>query len=185
MMRAFLLGALLVLQPTVSMSIENTKITSEITSSSAIPVFKDYPSSAPYIGPAGKLIKNSELSKTFPTRLSKAMAEPPVIAGEYVITGWGCGGAGCYVEALVNRKTGLVIDTTFNAYNLWQENESGDGEDLRIGEWIDSYNLNSRLVVTSKVAEDVDDGNSREYLKNYYVINGNDLELIKTVKERK
>ena len=97
----------------------------------------------------------------------------------------GCGGSGCYVEALVNRKTGQVIDTTFNAYNLWQENESGDGEDLRVGEWIDSYNLNSRLVVTSKVAEDVDDGNSREYLKNYYVINGNNLELIKTVKESK
>ncbi|MEJ8680113.1 hypothetical protein P0C22_16385, partial [Plesiomonas shigelloides] len=56
-MRTFFLGALLVLQPTVSMSTENTQISSVVTSSSAIPEFKDYPSSTPYIGPAGKLLK--------------------------------------------------------------------------------------------------------------------------------
>lgn len=58
------------------------------TGSQLPPRTKDYPAPPVYKGKPAKLSLDSELARTFRTRLTAALSQKPVYAGEYVLTGW-------------------------------------------------------------------------------------------------
>ena len=138
---------------------------------SDIPKFRDYPAPPVYTGPPGKLQMDSELARNFRTRLGDAMKEDEVaFAGEYVLTGWGCGTGGCYIQALVNKRTGHVIDTTFDAYSTF-----ANDKEIRLGEEIESMRTDSTLLVTREVSEDP----PHQHFANFYVLENGRLKRIK------
>lgn len=145
------------------------------------PRTKDYPAPPVYKGKPAKLSLDSELARTFRTRLTAALSQKPVYAGEYVLTGWGCGSSGCYDQVLVNKRTGKVLDAVFNAYSSY---DVSNDSDIRVGEWIESPQIDSRLLTTVKV-ENSQDGKSFVYYTNYYIVDKNQLTLIKTVQDSK
>lgn len=149
--------------------------------SQTLPQKEDYPAPPVYKGKPAKLSLESELARTFRTRLTAALSQKPVYAGEYVLTGWGCGSSGCYDQVLVNKRTGKVLDTVFNAYSSYDVN---DESDTRVGEWIESPQIDSRLLTTVKV-ESSQDGKNFIYYTNYYIVDKNQLTLIKTVQDSK
>lgn len=151
------------------------------TGSQVPPRTEDYPAPAAYQGKPAKLSLDSELARTFRTRLTAALSQKPVYAGEYVLTGWGCGSSGCYDQVLVNKRTGKVLDMVFNAYSSYDVN---DDSDIRVGEWIESPKIDSNLLTTTKV-ENSQDGESFIYYTNYYIVEKNKLTLIKTVQDSK
>ncbi|MCF5841393.1 hypothetical protein [Aeromonas veronii] len=151
------------------------------TGSQVPPRTEDYPAPPVYKGKPAKLSLDSELARTFRTRLTAALSQKPVYAGEYVLTGWGCGSSGCYDQVLVNKRTGKVLDTVFNAYSSYDVN---DKSDTRVGEWIESPQIDSRLLTTVKV-ENSQDGKHFVYYTNYYIVDKNQLTLIKTVQDSK
>lgn len=142
------------------------------------PKFKDYPAPPLYSGPPAKLLLDSDFAKEYRSRLTEAMADTPTFAGEYVLTGWGCGSGGCYVESLVNKRTGKALETNFGAHSVWTDMENGVEE--RVGEWIVSKKIDSNLLVTQEVTED-DEGNPHEYFAKFYVADSGQLKLIKKV----
>ncbi|MNF83060.1 hypothetical protein D3C84_653740 [compost metagenome] len=144
------------------------------------PHSEDYPAPPIYKGKPAKLSLDSELAKTFRTRLTAALSQDPFYAGEYVRTGWGCGSSGCYYEVLLNKRTGKVLETTFSAYSV-QDTISGD--DIRVGEWIGTANIDSRLLTTTEVQES-NDGKSFISFTKFYLINNGKLELIKMVQDQ-
>ncbi|WP_141742674.1 hypothetical protein [Aeromonas hydrophila] len=121
------------------------------------------------------------MARTFRTRLTAALSQKPVYAGEYVLIGWGCGSSGCYNQVFVNKRTGKVLDTVFNAYSSY---DVSDDADTRVGEWIESPKIDSNLLTTTKV-ENSQDGESFIYYTNYYIVEKNKLTLIKTVQDSK
>ncbi|WP_169045719.1 hypothetical protein [Aeromonas salmonicida] len=143
------------------------------------PRTEDCPAPAVYKGKTAKLSLYSELARIFRTRLTAALSQEPVYAGEYVLTGWGCGSSGCYNQVLVNKRTGKVLDVVFNAYSSYDIN---DGSDVRVGEWMDSPQIDSRLLTTTKVENSKDD-TSFIYHTNYYIVNKNKIALIKTTQD--
>ncbi|MGL5129929.1 MAG: hypothetical protein ACRC7D_17730 [Aeromonas popoffii] len=145
------------------------------------PRTEDYPAPSVYKGKPAKLSLDSELARTFRTRLTAALSQEPVYAGEYVLTGWGCGSSGCYNQVLVNKRTGKVLDTVFNAYSSY---DVSDDSDIRVGEWIEPPQIDSRLLTTIKV-ENSQDGKSFIYYTNYYIVDKNQLTLIKTIQDSK
>lgn len=145
------------------------------------PRAEDYPAPPAYKGKPAKLSLDSELARAFRTRLTEALSQKPVYAGEYVLTGWGCGSSGCYNQVLVNKRTGKVLDTVFNAYSSY---DVSDDSDTRVGEWIESPQIDSSLLTTTKV-ENSNDGASFIYHTNYYIIDKNQLTLIKTFQDSK
>lgn len=147
--------------------------------SQLLPRKEDYPAPAVYKGDPAKLSLDSELARTFRTRLTAALSQKPVYAGEYVLTGWGCGSSGCYNQVLVNKRTGKVLDTVFNAYSSY---DVSDDSDTRVGEWIESPQINSNLLTTTKV-ENSQDGASFIYYTNYYIVDKNQFTLIKTIQD--
>ncbi|MFM5314025.1 hypothetical protein ACET9R_01520 [Aeromonas veronii] len=147
--------------------------------SQTLPQKEDYPAPPVYKGKPAKLSLDSELARTFRTRLTAALSQKPVYAGEYVLTGWGCGSSGCYDQVLVNKRTGKVLDIVFNAYSSYDVN---DESDIRVGEWIESPQIDSRLLTTVKV-ENSQDGKSFIYYTNYYIVDKNQLTLIKTIQD--
>lgn len=142
---------------------------------------EDYPSPAVYKGEPAKLSLDSELARTFRTRLTAALSQKPVYAGEYVLTGWGCGSSGCYNQVLVNKRTGKVLDTVFNAYSSY---DVSNDSDTRVGEWIESPQIDSHLLTTVKV-ENSQDGKYFISYTNYYIVDKNQLTLIKTIQDSK
>ncbi|MEZ7009199.1 hypothetical protein ACB042_06735 [Aeromonas sp. S13(2024)] len=150
-------------------------------SSQVLPRKEDYPAPPVYKGKPAKLSLESELARTFRTRLTAALSQKPVYAGEYVLTGWGCGSSGCYDQVLVNKRTGKVLDAAFNAYSSY---DVSNNSDIRVGEWIESPQIDSRLLTTVKV-ENSQDGKSFVYYTNYYIVDKNQLTLIKTVQDSK
>lgn len=151
------------------------------TGSQVSPRAEDYPAPAVYKGKPARLLLDSELTSTFRTRLTAALLQTPVYAGEYVLTGWGCGSSGCYNQVLVNKRTGQVLDTVFNTYSSY---DVSDDTDTRVGEWIESPKIDSNLLTTTKV-ENSQDGESFIYYTNYYIVEKNKLTLIKTVQDSK
>lgn len=145
------------------------------------PRAEDSPAPPVYKGKPAKLSLDSELARTFRTRLTAALSQKPVYAGEYVLTGWGCGSSGCYNQVFVNKRTGKVLDTVFNAYSSYDVN---DDLDTRVGEWIESPQIDSVLLTTTKV-ENSQDGESFIYYTNYYIVDKNKLTLIKTIQDSK
>lgn len=131
------------------------------------PQFKDYPAKV-YTGPAAKLKLNNEFAKTFKTRFSSALNQKPTFAGEYVLVSWGCG-AGCVVDAFVNKRTGEVVEDSFG----------GDGE-----ETIEASRLNSKLLVTKETIVDGDYNPIGERVKHYTIENSK-FKLIKLVPLKK
>ncbi|MFQ2084234.1 hypothetical protein ACK33N_06265 [Aeromonas veronii] len=150
-------------------------------SSQVLPRKEDYPAPPVYKGKPTKLSLDSELARTLRTRLTAALSQKPVYAGEYVLTGWGCGSSGCYAQVLVNKRTGKVLDAVFNAYSSY---DVSNNSDIRVGEWIESPQIDSRLLTTVKV-ENSQDGKSFVYYTNYYIVDKNQLTLIKTVQDSK
>ena len=142
------------------------------------PKFKDYPAPPLYSGPPAKLLLDSDFAKEYRSRLMEAMTDTPAFAGEYVLTGWGCGSGGCYVESLVNKRTGKAVETDFGAHSVMTDMENGVEE--RVGEWIVAKKIDSSLLVTQEVTED-DEGNPHEYFAKYYVADNGQLKLIKKV----
>jgi hypothetical protein len=146
-----------------------------VLSSANVPSFKDYLAPSRYHGPPAKLRFDSEFSRFYRTRLTEAMMSKPTIAGEYVVAGWGCGSGGCYVQSLVNKRTGKAIETGFQAYNRIIDLDKGLEE--RVGEEIKEMRIDSRLLVTRKVTEE----EPRQYFNKYYVVDHDKLRLIKKV----
>lgn len=103
------------------------------TGSQVSPRAEDYPAPPVYKGKPARLLLDSEFARTFRTRLTATLSQKPVYAGEYVLTGWGCGSSGCYNKVLVNKRTGQALDTVFNAYCSYDVN---DDSVTRVGELI-------------------------------------------------
>lgn len=137
------------------------------TSFAKDPQFSDYPAKA-YNGKPAKLLLNNETARLFKTRLSAALSQKPVFAGEYVLTGWGCG-AECLSYTFVNKRTGQVVEQDFGG-------ETGDE--------IQKYKLDSNLLIT-RGSEFDDDYNEIGSNTNYYLMKNGKLELIKKVPNKK
>lgn len=142
-----------------------------------LPEAKDYPVNTIYTGNAAKDIDNSdEFTHEFRTRFKEAMQGDVVFAGEYAQAGWGCGGSGCHTVALINKRTGRALDKAFTVYY------GGGGADdgpLSIGEEVVFMDKNSKLLITS--GDDETTGKSFSY---YYILEGNELKLIRKVEEK-
>lgn len=150
--------------------------TSTPTASAAgVPDFKDYPAPSLYTRLAAKLLTDSEFSRFYKTRLAQAMTQKPTFAGEYVVAGWGCGGGGCYVQSLVNKRTGKAIETGFQARNRIVD--FAKRLEVRVGEEIKEIRIHSRLLVTRRITEE----EPRQYFEKYYVVSQDRLKLLKKV----
>lgn len=128
-----------------------------------IPKFSDYPVEQSYIGKPANLRLNNETAKDFRTRLRESLLNDPVFAGEYVLASWGCG-IQCVQTTFVNKRTGQVID--------------GFGGES--GETIDSFRLNSRLLVTQGY-EYNDEGEQIGYFAFFYILKNEKFILIKKI----
>ncbi|WP_151765743.1 hypothetical protein [Acinetobacter colistiniresistens] len=133
------------------------------TSFAKDPQFKEYPATV-YNGKPAKLLLNNETAKLFKTRLTAALSQKPVYAGEYVLAAWGCG-TECVSYTFVNKRTGQVVDQGFG------------GE---MGDEIQNYKLNSNLLI-ARGSELDDDYNEIGSSTNYYVMKNGKLQLIKKV----
>lgn len=137
------------------------------TSFAKVPQFNDYPAQI-YSGKPAKLLLNNETAKLFRTRLSASLSQKPVFAGEYVLTGWGCG-AECLSYTFVNKRTGQVVEKDFGG-------ETGDE--------IIKYKLNSNLLVTRESVFD-DEFNEIGSNTNFYIMKNNKLVLIQKIPNKK
>lgn len=135
-----------------------------------LPKGKDYPVEV-YRGELAKDVdRTDEFTNAFRTRFRQALRNNTVFAGEYAHTEWGCGGSGCTITAFINKRTGRALAHSFQVYF------SGSGDDPQpIGEDILYVNKNSRLLVTYQTNEE------SATFYNYYLLKGDDLELIRTV----
>ena len=130
-----------------------------------IPKFSDYPAKV-YNGPAAKLVLDSQDAKDFRTRLRDALKEKPNFAGEYVITMWGCG-AGCRSYSIINKRTERLLKDGFGGEG------GGDVTDAK---------ANSRLIITEGPQYEGEYSDRKVgYNRDYYVLNGQKLQLIKRV----
>lgn len=137
------------------------------TSFAKDPQFSDYPAKV-YSGKPAKLLLNNETARLFKTRLTASLTQKPVFAGEYILTGWGCG-AECLSYTFVNKRTGQVVEQDFGG-------ETGDE--------IQKYKLDSNLLIT-RASEFDDDYNEIGSNTNYYLMKNGKLELIKKVPNKK
>lgn len=148
----------------------------------SVPQFKDYPVSTVYEGPPAKYISGD---RRVEKDINEALAEEKVeFAGEYIIVGLSCGTAGCVSQLIINKRTGKQIEKGFTQYSV-QSDLKGD-EDIgsveeRVGEMLEKVKKNSRLLVTREI--DVD-SKPYQYFANFYVLENEDLKLIKKVKIR-
>lgn len=115
------------------------------------------------------------MARTFRTLHTAALSQEPVYAGEYILTGWECGLSGYYNQVLANKRTGKVLDTVFNAYSSF---DISDDSYPRVGEWIELPQIDSRLLTTIKV-ENSKDRSLLIYYTNFYIVDKNQLTLIK------
>ncbi|MEN5171580.1 hypothetical protein ABE427_02425 [Acinetobacter higginsii] len=133
------------------------------TSFAKDPQFNDYPAKV-YNGKPAKLLLNNETAKDFKTRLSAALSQKPVYAGEYVLAAWGCG-TECVSYTFVNKRTGQVV-------------EQGFGGEL--GDEIQKYKLDSNLLI-SKGYEFNENYEEIGTSTNFYLMKNGKLELIKKI----
>ena len=144
-----------------------TESPADVTTNSvdtSLPKFKDYPSGPEYTGQAADLVLDNEFAKSTHTRLSEALAEKPVFAGEYVSATWGCG-TSCTYTAFVNKRTGKVLDGLVGG---------------KVGQHISAVRVDSNLLVAEGVVYDKDGNDTGEYNGYYYVLENEQLKLIKT-----
>lgn len=146
----------------------------------SVPQFKDYPVSTVYEGPPAKYISGDRrVEKSINEALTKEKVE---FAGEYIVVGLSCGTAGCVSQLIINKKTGKQVKTGFTQYSV-QSDLKGD-EDIgsveeRVGEMLEKVKKNSRLLVTREINTD---SKPYQYFANFYVLENEDLKLIKKIK---
>lgn len=132
----------------------------------SLPKGKDYPVKSVYTGkPVPRLDLKDEFTRYYRTSFKRALQGEIVFAGEYVQTGWGCGGS-CYVTAFINKRTGRALPATF-----FMTRSVGD-----ICEQIIYMKKNSRLLVTYDTENCQQDGPS---FYNYYELTAGKLKLIR------
>lgn len=138
-----------------------------------LPKGKDYPVKHVYSGRvASHVDRKDDFTNTYRTRFKEALQNPVTFAGEYSKVVWGCGGSGCHVTALINKRTGKALSRSFLVYY--------EGGDSPIGEDVLYMNKYSRLLVTYEVDEDT---HKRFY--NYYLLNNGGLDLINKVSDNR
>ncbi|HIC4069797.1 TPA: hypothetical protein ACW4YU_000429 [Salmonella enterica] len=139
----------------------------------ALPKGKDYPAVIYHGKTATSVDRTDEFTNMFHTRFKEALQNDAVFAGEYAQTEWGCGGSGCHVIAFINKRTGRELSHTFQVYY-----SGTDEEPQPIGEEILYMDKKSRLLVAYKTTE------SLEKSYDYYLLNGNELVLIRKVPDK-
>ena len=132
------------------------------------PKFSDYPAVSEYAGESANLILDTQEAVDYKTRLDAALQQLPEFAGEYVAATWGCG-TSCTVTSFVNKRTGKLL------------NESFGGES---GPFIVKYKLDSNLLVAQGPVID-DQEKEIGYAAYFYVLENDNLKLIKTIPIRK
>ncbi|MGK2890064.1 hypothetical protein ACSLBL_00550 [Klebsiella michiganensis] len=156
----------------MSVFVISTFLVGNVTASE-LPKGKDYPVKQVYTGKvASHVDRKDDFTNTYRTRFKEALRNPVEFAGEYSRAVWGCGGSGCHVTALINKRTGRALSHSFLVYY--------EGDDNPIGEDILYMNKYSRLLVSYEVDEDT---HKRFY--NYYLLNNGDLDLIKKVNDNR
>jgi hypothetical protein len=141
------------------------------TYASDIPKLSDYPSQMVEVIHRAKTIDSSDsFTNEFRTIFTNALKNKITFSGEYAVTNWGCGTAGCTVTALINVRTGKALSYTFTHY--YDDNEEMIGEDIC------ESNKNSRLLQTCETTEKDVNGKQMHYV-NYYLLNTDTLKLIK------
>ncbi|MGJ3449018.1 hypothetical protein [Enterobacter sp. PTB] len=134
-----------------------------------LPKGKDYPVKQVYSGTvASHVDRTDDFTNMYRTRFKEALQNPVEFAGEYSRAVWGCGGSGCHVIALINKRTGKALSRSFLVYY--------EGDDNPVGEDVLYMNKHSRLLVTYEVDEDT---HKRFY--NYYLLKNGGLDLIRKV----
>ena len=79
-----------------------------------VPQFSQYKAESTYSGPAAKPILDTPSKRMFRTRINDGVrGRQPNFAGEWIIVTWGCG-ASCTAGAIVNARTGDVVDIPFS-----------------------------------------------------------------------
>ncbi|WP_258306111.1 hypothetical protein [Enterobacter sp. CGMCC 5087] len=138
-----------------------------------LPKGKDYPVKHVYRGRVAPHVdRKDDFTNTYRTRFKEALQNPVTFAGEYSQAVWGCGGSGCHVTALINKRTGKALSRSFLVYY--------EGDDSPIGEDVLYMNKYSRLLVTYEVDEET---HKRFY--NYYLLNNDVLDLIDKVSDNR
>lgn len=126
------------------------------------PKFSDYPVSDIYEGPPAKLVMDNDVARDYRTQFNENLSRAPSFAGEYIGVAWGCG-AQCVSQHLINKRTGKVLSVGFG------------GE---FGEIVEEMRVDSRLIVTKGGVYD-DDFNETDYKVKFYVLEGEQLRVIK------
>jgi hypothetical protein len=142
---------------------------------SGTPKFQDHSVAEIYSGTPGKI--EDRVFREDEAALN-ALKQHPTFAGEYVpfdiAVGCGTGGGGCAPDTgFVNVKTGQILQLPSSDYG-WAEFGWKTSEDIV------EYKTDSRLLVTQEV--DIDnDGKEFPVATNFYVVDGNELHLIKKI----
>lgn len=138
------------------------------TSYADVPQFDAYPAEI-YQGKNAKLKIDNPTARMFRTRFRNALRDgQPDFAGEYTLVSWGCG-AMCVMHSFVNLRTGRVL-------------EHGFGGEL--GESLDGYQADSRLLIAS-AHEDHGDPDKIKFVVKYYELKNHQLRLIDKVYAKK
>ena len=137
------------------------------------PKFEDYPAGARHRGPNHPLVLDGEFSRSYRTRLRKAIAlRKPEFAGRYIVARWGCGGSGCSIGAVIDASTGRAIPLpgpVMSVHPLKPQYAHEDGQEL-------IYHLSSRLMVR---AGDMDREDGKDVIEFHELRNG-EFRLVKT-----
>ena len=108
-----------------------------------VPKFDQFPSRETFSGrPASPILKRPK-DQEYRTRIRTEAEKGPNFAGHYRVALWGCGSS-CLQGALVDEKTGEVLDLPFT-YIGWGPGKYADGAD-ELAEQV-SFKKDSRLFV--------------------------------------
>ena len=129
--------------------------------------FANFKAPAMYTGKNHPLVMD-EFSRLFKTRLDNAInTQKPSFAGQYLVTGWGCGSSGCNTGAVIDAKTGIVTPfptSLSSVYPLKPMFADEDGQEQR-------YTLNSRLMIFAGNLES-DNSPGLDMIESYEFKNG-------------
>ena len=77
-----------------------------------LPAFDRFPATPAFVGKPAPVVFVQKRHRQYRTAIREAVAKGPNFAGHYTIARWGCG-AGCIGGAVVDLKTGTVLDLPF------------------------------------------------------------------------
>jgi hypothetical protein len=137
------------------------------------PRFRNYPAAAPYTGRNHPLVLDSEFSRSYRTRLRRAIASGmPAFAGRYIVARWGCGSDGCSIGAVIDASTGRAIPLpgpVASVHPLKPEFQEEEGQMI-------AYELSSRLMIR---AGDMDREGGKDVME-FHELRGGRFRLIMT-----